>query len=373
MVGSSGGLQQPFWRSRRSNQINAWYHNVSHGHYRRHGEKDWVIFYRGLHPGRDSDEIDKCIDIACNLESSWRSAEAPNEDNYTGSNKKSVSAAYFSNPSYSGHALRKADNCGRGSSGRVDKRSFSTSSGKPTTVGLLGARGYVGVELLRLIADHPSFQLTHASSRSLIGENVGDVVKKQVEEQGLDISQDGVEDLKRVTFSNMSPADCRDAKVDLWFLALPNGLAEPYVDVLAPEGVKMIDLSADYRFNDDWVYGIPEMNREKIKGSNFISNPGCYATGAQLALLPLLDQTRSNVEETALPKLKSDSYPSIFGVSGYSGAGTTPSDKNNVDLLRDNLMAYKLTDHIHEREISRHLGHTVNFMPHVGRISVGYT
>ena len=101
----------------------------------------------------------------------------------------------------------------------------------------------------------------------------------------------------------MSPADCRDAKVDLWFLALPNGLAEPYVDVLAPEGVKMIDLSADYRFNDDWVYGIPEMNREKIKGSNFVSNPGCYATGAQLALLPLLDQTRSNAEEMGLPKL----------------------------------------------------------------------
>ena len=87
-------------------------------------EKDWVIFYRGLHPGRDSGEIDKCIDIACNLESSWRSAEAPNEDNYTGSNKKSVSAAYFSNPSSSRHTLRKADSCVRGSSGRVDKSFF---------------------------------------------------------------------------------------------------------------------------------------------------------------------------------------------------------------------------------------------------------
>ena len=71
-----------FWRSRRSNQINAWYHNVSHGHYRRHGEKDWVIFFADFIQEEILMKLTNC-DIACNLESSWRSAEATNENNYT--------------------------------------------------------------------------------------------------------------------------------------------------------------------------------------------------------------------------------------------------------------------------------------------------
>ena len=80
----------------------------------------------------------------------------------------------------------------------------------------------------------------------------------------------------------MSPEDCK-ANVDLWFLALPNGLAEPYVNVLSDDaGVKMIDLSADYRFDDDWTYGM-QVNRDLIKKASLISNPG-HATGAQLAI-----------------------------------------------------------------------------------------
>ena len=331
-----------FWRSRRSNQINNWYHTVSHGHFRRHGEKDWVVFYRGLHPGKDTAELNTCIDIASNLESSW----ADKDENIA-----------THNANISNNNDTNSNNTGNQASAR---RNFSSSSAAtPLKVGLLGARGYVGVELLRLVADHPGFSLTHASSRSLIGENVGTIVQKQAEEQGFTISSHGLEDLKQITFSNMSPEDCKNANVDLWFLALPNGLAEPYVNVLSDDaGVKMIDLSADYRFDDDWTYGIPEVNRDLIKKASLISNPGCYATGAQLALLPLLD-TNSNV------KVRSDSSPYVFGVSGYSGAGTTPSPKNDVDLLKDNLMAYKLTDHIHEKEVSRHLGHNVNFMPHV--------
>src|SRR5690606_6347899 len=80
-------------------------------------------------------------------------------------------------------------------------------------------------------------------------------------------------------------------------------------------------------------------------------NPGCYATAMQLAISPLLDRLAGP--------------PQCFGVSGYSGAGSTPSDKNDVDKLRDNLMPYALTDHMHEREVSRHLGVPVEFMPHV--------
>jgi N-acetyl-gamma-glutamyl-phosphate reductase / acetylglutamate kinase len=344
---------QLFWRSRRSNQINSWYHNVSHGHYRRHGEKDWVIFYRGMHPGKDTEKLNTCIDVACNLESSW----AEKEENLMADNLGS-SNNNNNNNNNSSSASNKIQTAVR--------RNFSSISPKntPVKVGLLGARGYVGVELLRLVADHPGFTLTHASSRSLIGKNVDAIVKQQAEEQGFDISEQGLVDLHGITFSNMSPDDCKNTDVDLWFLALPNGLAEPYVNaLLSKDDVKMIDLSADYRFDDEWTYGIPEVNRELIKRASLISNPGCYATGAQLALLPLLNS--NNDSGSVAPLIQSDSSPHVFGISGYSGAGTTPSPKNDVNLLKDNIMAYKLTGHIHEKEVSKHLNHHVNFMPHV--------
>ena len=124
------------------------------------------------------------------------------------------------------------------------------------------------------------------------------------------------------------------------------------------DSVKLIDLSADYRFDDAWTYGMPEVNRSLIEKARLISNPGCYATGAQLALLPLLQNYGG-------AKIKSNVSPHVFGISGYSGAGTTPSSKNDVALLKDNIMAYKLKEHIHEKEVSKHLGHHVNFMPHV--------
>src|SRR3546814_5787913 len=79
--------------------------------------------------------------------------------------------------------------------------------------------------------------------------------------------------------------------------------------------------------------------------------PGCYVTAMQLAIAPMLAELDGPVQ--------------CFGVSGYSGAGTTPSDRNNPDKLRDNLMPYALTDHLHEQEVSRHLAHPVEFIPHV--------
>lgn len=93
------------------------------------------------------------------------------------------------------------------------------------------------------------------------------------------------------------------------------------------------------------------VTRSKLAKATRISNPGCYATAAQLAISPLV------------PYLGGD--PSIFGVSGYSGAGTKPSSKNDTEQLRDNLMPYSLTDHIHEREIGAQLGVSVGFVPHV--------
>eukprot|EP00945_MAST-04E_sp_MAST-4E-sp1_P008095 g8095.t1 len=328
-----------FWRSRQSNAVNKWYYQVSHGSFRCPGKQDWVTFYRGLDPrsADDAKNIQACIDVAVSLNSSF--VEEGDEEAAT-SPPKSLSAAVAP----SGTA-------------RPRSSSFSTAAGAnpaPVRVGLLGARGYVGMELLRLVASHPTYELAAASSRSLKGQNVGEVTARQAREQNLQVSEDGVAQLRRLDFTDMSPEDCAKADVDLWFLALPNGLAVPFVDsIAAVGGKKMIDLSADYRLDSSWVYGLPEMNRENIHGATCISNPGCYATGAQLAILPLLK------------KLKPGQAPNVFGVSGYSGAGTTPSPKNDTSLLNNNLMPYSLSGHIHEREVSRHLQHNVHFMPHV--------
>jgi len=149
---------------------------------------------------------------------------------------------------------------------------------------------------------------------------------------------------------------------DVVVLALPNGKAAPYVaaiDATKPETV-ILDLSADYRFDDGWHYGLPELQSgEGTAPATRISNPGCYATAMQLSIAPMRDALAGPVQ--------------CFGVSGYSGAGTTPSDKNDPAKLRDNLMPYALIDHVHEREVTRHLGHAVEFLPHVAAHFRGIT
>ena len=213
-------------------------------------------------------------------------------------------------------------------------------------VGIVGARGYVGAELIRLIAAHPRFELAYVSSRELAGQKVADHIAEY--QGGLVYSAPAHEEL---------PSLLADAVV----LALPNGKAVMCVDAFATAGVDpvIIDLSADYRFDHDWYYGLPELTRDRYAGQRRISNPGCYATAMQLLLSPMLDQL--------------DGPAQCFGVSGWSGAGTTPSDKNNPDRLRDNLMPYALTDHVHEREVSSQLQHPVQFMPHVAAHFRGIT
>lgn len=206
------------------------------------------------------------------------------------------------------------------------------------TVGIVGARGHTGAELIKLIARHPQLELAFVSSRELDGQKVSDHIADFAGE---------------LRYENLSHEQVAGRGADAVILALPNGKAAELVaaiDTQAPETV-VVDLSADYRFDSDWYYGLPELTRDAYAGQKRISNPGCYATAMQLAIAPVLDQLAGP--------------PQCFGVSGYSGAGTTPSDKNNVELLRDNLMPYALTDHMHEREVSRHLGVPVEFMPHV--------
>ncbi|SMQ49899.1 unnamed protein product [Zymoseptoria tritici ST99CH_1A5] len=211
----------------------------------------------------------------------------------------------------------------------------------PAKVALIGARGYTGQALIDLLNRHPNMDLCHVSSRELAGKKLKGYEKKEI------------------IYESLSPDDVRrmaeKKEIDCWVMALPNGVCKPYVDAIEESGHKeavIVDLSADYRFDSKWTYGLPELvQRSKIASATRISNPGCYATGAQLGISPLV------------PFLAS--APTVFGVSGYSGAGTKPSPKNDVKVLTDNLIAYSLTDHIHEKEISNQLGTEVAFIPHV--------
>jgi N-acetyl-gamma-glutamyl-phosphate reductase len=156
-----------------------------------------------------------------------------------------------------------------------------------------------------------------------------------------------------LVFSDIRPASMNRYRSDACILALPNGKAAGYVKALddnKPDTV-VVDLSADHRFDPAWAYGQPERYGSQLVGATRIANPGCYATGAQLALAPLLDLLIGE--------------PVAFGVSGYSGAGMTPSRKNDPVVLEDNLLPYTLVDHLHEKEVSHHLGREIRFLPHV--------
>jgi N-acetyl-gamma-glutamyl-phosphate reductase len=194
-------------------------------------------------------------------------------------------------------------------------------------VGIVGARGHVGKELAALVEAHGGVELALTTSQ-----------------------RDGAE-----------PNDIARAKLDGYFLAVPNGATAAYVDAITTErpDAVIVDLSADHRFDDTWVYGQPERLRDRIRGARHIANPGCYATAIQLAIAPLLSVIAGS--------------PAAFGVSGYSGAGTKPSPRNDPEVLRDNLLPYSLVDHVHEREVSRQLARQVLFTPHVAPFFRGIT
>lgn len=213
-------------------------------------------------------------------------------------------------------------------------------------IALIGARGYTGKNLIDLVNKHPFLEIAHVSSRELCGQKLQNYTKSSITYENLSL-----DDIKTLE---------KNKAVDIWVMALPNKVCIPFVKAI--ESVdncatsKIIDLSADFRFvnEDEWKYGLPELtSRSLITSAKKISNPGCYATGTQLSIAPLNEIM--------------DGLPVVFGVSGYSGAGTKPSPKNDVENLKDNLIPYALTDHIHEREVSKRLGRNVAFIPHVGQ------
>ena len=216
----------------------------------------------------------------------------------------------------------------------------NSSNPKPSRVALIGARGYTGKALIELLNRHPNMDLRYVSSRELAGQKLQGYEKRDV------------------TYENLSAEDVRRMEekgdVDCWVMALPNGVCKPFVDAIdsVSRNSVIVDLSADYRFDPNWTYGLPELvDRSKIAKSTRISNPGCYATAAQIGIAPMISHLGGQ--------------PTVFGVSGYSGAGTKPSPKNNVDNLTNNLIPYSMTNHVHEREMSSQLGIDVAFIPHV--------
>jgi N-acetyl-gamma-glutamyl-phosphate reductase len=213
------------------------------------------------------------------------------------------------------------------------------------TIGLVGGRGHTGRELIRLIADRPDLKLGFVSSRELAGNPVRDAAP----EADADL-----------VFESLGPDAVASRKMDAIILALPNGASPQFVEAierLSPRSV-IVDLSADHRFDEGWLYGLPEIyGRANHQTATRISNPGCYATAGQLAVAPLRDQLVGDVH--------------VFGVSGYSGAGTSPSRKNDTQALKDNLMPYALSGHVHENEMRRHLGCQVFFTPHVAQFFRG--
>jgi len=217
---------------------------------------------------------------------------------------------------------------------------------KAKRIGVVGARGHVGRELLKLLENDPTCSVAFVASKGAAGQRA-------------DTAIGATGRFADLILEDVQPSDLDKHDLDGVVLGLSNGQSAPWVEAL-PAHIPLIDLSADHRFDDDgpFIYGLTEKHRERLRGATRVANPGCYATAIQLALWPF---------EQAIERVQA------FGVSGYSGAGSTPSTKNNLAILRDNLLAYDLVGHTQERELCRHSGLDVRFMPHVAPFFRGIT
>jgi len=242
------------------------------------------------------------------------------------------------------------------------------------TAGIIGATGYVGVELVRLLVSHPDVSALKLSSVSFEGQNI------------LDVYPNLRGQLRSKCDGTLIDADAVVAASDVVFTALPHGIAEKYAVACAEKGKKLIDLSADFRFDDDeatfkawygkdWefpaihaesVYGLPELNRGKIKQARVIGNPGCYVTAATLALLPAL----------VAGLVKTDCVI-VDAKSGVTGTGRNPTATNNFSECGESFAPYNVGKHRHQPEIARNMtaaaGSPVSviFTPHLIPMSRG--
>ncbi|HWQ67682.1 MAG TPA: N-acetyl-gamma-glutamyl-phosphate reductase [Methanospirillum sp.] len=225
---------------------------------------------------------------------------------------------------------------------------------------IIGASGYTGGELFRLLHNHPGVEVVCATSRQLAG--------KPVTTQHPHLT--GFTD---ITFTN---PDISQLDVDVAFLAVPHTAAMAYAPSMIEQGIKVVDLSADYRLAKEIYeqvygvdhtayfpapYGLCELHRDVCKGADFIANPGCFPTGATLAAAPLAEYAHTIIYDSK---------------TGVSGAGDNPSVTTHYPNVGDNLTAYKLTSHRHLAEMRQELVHLKSgakcyFTPHLLPVNRG--
>jgi N-acetyl-gamma-glutamyl-phosphate reductase len=246
-----------------------------------------------------------------------------------------------------------------------------------TKVGIVGASGYTGEELVRVLARHPHVQLAAVCSRTLAGKAVADEIPRLrgIIDAGL-------------LFSASSPAECAASDVTVWFLALPHGVAAEYAQPLIAAGKRVLDLSADFRLRDLGLYKkyyghdhpapalvaaaryvVPELQLDDTwKQAQLIACPGCYPTSIQVPLVPLL---RAGLVKPEPGRLIINSY------SGVSGAGKK-ADVGYLFCERDSsIKAYGIPGHRHIAEIEEQFGLAagqpivVQFNPHLAPMHRG--
>jgi N-acetyl-gamma-glutamyl-phosphate reductase len=230
-----------------------------------------------------------------------------------------------------------------------------------TRVAVLGATGYAGAVAARLLHRHPHFELAHVTARADAGTRL-----------------DAIHPRTRVPLELEAYDPAVQGDVDAAVVAYPHGAAAPVVAELRERGVRVVDLSADFRLHEqsvyeewygahpapelieDAVYGLPERHRSEIAGAGLVANPGCYPTAAILALAPLADA-----------KLLADIV--IDAKSGVSGAGREPSHAKHFVSVAETVMPYKVGAHRHTPEIEQELGGDVRvtFTPHLVPLAHG--
>ena len=219
-------------------------------------------------------------------------------------------------------------------------------------VGILGAAGYTGGELIRLLLNHPEAEIVFANSESNAGNLVSDVHEGLI----------GETDLK---FTDEMPFD----QVDVVFFCFGHGKSEAFLkEHTIPENVKIIDLAQDFRIkgDHDYVYGLPEINKEEILQAQHVANPGCFATCIQVALLPA----------AYLNLLKDD--VAVNAITGSTGAGQKPGATTHFSWRNNNLSIYKPFQHQHIAEIRQslkqvqgYLDADIDFIPYRGDFARG--
>jgi N-acetyl-gamma-glutamyl-phosphate reductase len=223
-------------------------------------------------------------------------------------------------------------------------------------VGIMGAAGYTGGELIRLLLNHTEVGLTFAHSNSQAGKPVYSVHQDLIGETDLIFTQ------------------VFDEDIDALFLCLGHNDSNKFLsEHKVPDQIKIIDLSQDFRLNGQsnigqrkFIYGLPELNRDQIRTANNIANPGCFATAIQLGLLPLIKSGfTGNVYST--------------GITGATGAGQSFSASSHFAWRSNNIQAYKSLNHQHMLEIKEHLKQhngadetlKINFIPWRGDFARG--